>query len=144
MTKTEKSKQNVEFERLANNMPTDVAASFSEDQKAAIKVALTTSEPSRHKIDIRHSFSILRRKYYVVFLFGKDRRTRRRLRAAKYRRRNSGISHVISTGMAATLVCTALASTAYLVTSLLNINLIPQRQVDNFLFSTLPNAVETK
>ena len=133
VTRPQTSVKKDAFERLADRMPPDVADSFSSEQREAIKAALILPQPSAHKIDIRHLFSILGQSYYMVFLLGKDRRAQRRLRATQQQQESSGLGHVVSTGVATTLVAAALISSSYLVASTFRIDLVPQMQQDELV-----------
>ncbi len=57
-----------------------VAASFTSEQREAIHTMFGGREVARHAIDLRGSFPLGRRRYYLVFLFGRDRRRSLRLR----------------------------------------------------------------
>ena len=57
-----------------------VADSFTSEQREAIHTMFGGRWAARHAIDLRGSFPLGRRRYYLVFLFGRDRRRSLRLR----------------------------------------------------------------
>ncbi|MGO1119617.1 hypothetical protein ACTL6U_12960 [Rhodovibrionaceae bacterium A322] len=58
----------------------EMAASFTPEQRVALRRMFMSREEGRHLIDSRHSFPLGRKRYYYVFLFGKDRRPMDRLK----------------------------------------------------------------
>ena len=56
-----------------------VAASFTEEQRQAIKTLLGARRVADHMVEIRRSVPFGRRRFYIVFLFGPERRTLARL-----------------------------------------------------------------
>ena len=63
---------------LIKRMPRDVAASFTDEQLAALDRA---AAPSRHSVDIRLSLPFPSGRRYVVLLAGRERRPAARLAA---------------------------------------------------------------
>lgn len=57
----------------------DVAASFNEEQRDALKTLLVGRGVARHLVEMRRSVPIGNKRYYFVFLFGQERRELRRL-----------------------------------------------------------------
>ncbi|MDJ1182317.1 hypothetical protein [Roseofilum casamattae] len=66
------------LKRFLDNIPTDIANSFSEEQLNEIGKQLRDRRWTEHPIDVRLSFSILARKFYLVIFAGRDRRQVRR------------------------------------------------------------------
>ena len=62
-----------------------VAASFTAEQRASIRTMFGGRGTTRHPVDVRASLPFGRRRYYLVFLMGRDRR--RRFRGAAEDRR---------------------------------------------------------
>lgn len=58
-----------------------VAASFTPEQRVALKQMFGDHNQGRHILDFRHSLPIGRRRFYLVLLFGHERRALERLRA---------------------------------------------------------------
>ena len=57
----------------------DVAASFTTEQRDALKTLLVGRGLARHLVEMRRSVPIGNKRYYFVFLFGQERRQLRRL-----------------------------------------------------------------
>ena len=51
-----------------------LAATFTPEQLAAVRLAFSARAIGRHAVDWRRTFRVLRRGYYVVFLLGRDSR----------------------------------------------------------------------
>lgn len=63
------------IERFYQALDEDTAASLSADQKAALEEAvLSITLTTRQRIDIRRTVSFFGRRYFYVFLAGRDRR----------------------------------------------------------------------
>lgn len=58
----------------------DVAASFTPEQRRAIKLMFASRASRRHSLDIRRSVSIFGKRFYIVLLGGVERRDKERLR----------------------------------------------------------------
>lgn len=76
------------LERFFERIPPDVAASFTPEQIDAIRLAFGARRPIRHGIDVRLSLPLLLRRYYIVFLAGRERR--RHTRSLEPARRFAG------------------------------------------------------
>ena len=59
------------FKRLSP----EVAASFTEEQRDAIMIMFGAREITNHTIEIRHSIPFARRRFYLIFLMGPERRS---------------------------------------------------------------------
>lgn len=62
------------LQHYLNRIDPRVAATFTAPQRMALKAILGLRAPSRHTIEIRRSFGLWRKRYYLVFLWGRDRR----------------------------------------------------------------------
>ena len=51
-----------------------IAETFTEDQREAVKILLGIRGIARHTIELRRSVPFGRRRFYFVFLFGRERR----------------------------------------------------------------------
>ena len=57
----------------------EVAASFTEGQREALKTLLGARGMAKHSVEIRRRLRLGKRRFYLVFLFGDDSRSRDRL-----------------------------------------------------------------
>lgn len=57
----------------------EVAASFTDEQRAAIKTMLGARGIAKHWVEVRRSLPLGRRRFYLVFLLGAERRSLSRL-----------------------------------------------------------------
>ncbi|MBZ7830508.1 hypothetical protein [Raoultella planticola] len=71
----EKPTSELVVDRFYASLDAEVEASLTPEQKHGIEQALVRATlSSRHRIDFRRSFPFLHRRYFVVFLFGRDLR----------------------------------------------------------------------
>jgi len=67
--------------KFLSRVPSDIAASFTDDQLLAVKMAFGARSWGIHAVDFRRSFLLFGHRLYVVLLMGRERRTADRLRA---------------------------------------------------------------
>ena len=68
-------RQDPALQSLMERLPQPVRDSFTEEQLAALKLALAARSWGRHAIDWRGTLRLWRYRYYIVFLVGRNRRT---------------------------------------------------------------------
>ena len=66
---------NAFIDRFLNGMPRALADSFSAEQLQAVQRAFGMRYAQLHSIDLRRSIGLHGRKFYVVLLVGRERRT---------------------------------------------------------------------
>lgn len=69
-----KSTAELVVERFYAALDQEVETSLTAEQKRESSRRWFAPTASRHRIDFRHSFPFLHRRYFVVFLFGRDLR----------------------------------------------------------------------
>lgn len=75
----QKSTAELVVERFYAALDPEVQDTLTPEQKTGIEQALISANlASRHPVDIRRSFPFLNRRYFVVFLLGKDLRKQAR------------------------------------------------------------------
>ena len=62
------------LERTLRMVDPEVAASFTDEQRRAIRTILDLRQSTRSLIDLRHGFRLGERRFYVSLLFGCERR----------------------------------------------------------------------
>ncbi len=65
--------ENAVLARIYARLPLDVQMSFTPEQTAALGLA-TYDPPTPHKVAIRKTFGIFRKRYYFALFMGSDRR----------------------------------------------------------------------
>ena len=60
---------------LLKKMPEDMAKTFTDGQLAAIETALEDGTPGKKAVDVRFSIPLFRRRAFLVFLAGLERRS---------------------------------------------------------------------
>ncbi len=71
---------------LLANMPPDVASSFTDAQLSYVEQAIENRPPRDHPVDIRLSIPLFSRRFYLVFLFGREIRSPARRERERARR----------------------------------------------------------
>lgn len=73
------ARDNTALDNYLKRIDPQVAASFTAPQRQALKTILGLRAPTRHTVEVRRSFGLGRKRYYLVFLLGRDRRALARL-----------------------------------------------------------------
>ncbi|MDP5339521.1 MAG: hypothetical protein NWQ28_13210, partial [Nodularia sp. (in: cyanobacteria)] len=71
------------FEQFYHKISPEVKKTLTHEQIQALKIACEAHNHNRHFLNIRVSFPILRSKFYMVVLAGKERRSQQRLHYKK-------------------------------------------------------------
>lgn len=113
------TKQPLVIERFYQSLDETTEAQLTAEQKKAVEnavIAITLA--SHHRVDIRKSFPFLRKRYYLVFLLGRDMR--------RYARKESTLFRVLMTGLVTFGILFCIASLLlglYMIKSALGIDL---------------------
>lgn len=65
----------VVLDRYLKRIDPAVAASFTDEQRAAMKIMLGARNITKHLVEVRRSIPLGRRRFYMVFLLGAERRS---------------------------------------------------------------------
>ena len=103
---------------LLNRMPSDVQASFTEEQLVHLKVAIGARQWGKHTVDCRSVIKFFKYRYYFVLLAGRNRRE-----LSKKEQKIAAISQAITISMFSFFVITILLLISYLVKSALGIDI---------------------
>ncbi|WP_341526893.1 hypothetical protein WKK05_30865 [Nostoc sp. UHCC 0302] len=60
-------------------IPPQTAATFTHTQLAELKKVFGNRAVNRHAVDVRLSIPFIKKRFYIVFLLGKEKRLKRRL-----------------------------------------------------------------
>lgn len=115
-------------EYVYSRIPTDVRNTFTESQKSAIRDALMGQHEScRHEFDLRLTIPLFFRKYYFVFLGGRDKRANSlRVELARLNRLPRGFVRSIYLGVVSIgllIFFIVLAGLMYMLKSFIGIDL---------------------
>jgi len=89
--------------RLRARMPMNVGFTFTQDQLSALRQAFGHRFQKRHSVDFRGRIRLPWTHYYVVFQFGRDRRTDLRRSPSAHRWLDGAIYGVALCGLVAGL-----------------------------------------
>ncbi len=126
-----------DLQHLLQAIPASAGIRFSNEHLAALDVAIerTRLRQGRHSLDFRVSLPVLGKRYYLVLLGGKERRSRARLRSDGQdaaRRLWIGYALVVSVLFSASVVFGIML--LYLVKSMLGIDVFDEHSVMHDLF----------
>lgn len=111
------------FEQFYTRVPAQVAATFTDEQLDAVKLAFGARTKGAHSIEVRKSFPFLWTRLYIVLLMGRERRSRLRLA------REGGLLGLVGDAMVTLLVWALFlfpwAVVLYAAKSALGLDLIP-------------------
>ncbi|ATX96555.1 hypothetical protein RVV73_001486 [Citrobacter freundii] len=106
------------IERFYTHLDETIAQGLTPEQKEGVENAILASTlASRHQIDIRRSFPFFSKRYYLVFLFGRDLR--------RQHRQESTLSRMLLTFLlliAVLFVTCCILLTLYMIKSALGID----------------------
>lgn len=126
------SEQDPFFRHHFSSLDPGVAASFTPEQRRAIKMVFGARSPMRHAVDVRRSISVLGKRFYIVVLAGSERRSKARLH------REGMASRALDT-FATLAGCVVLlvpvVAALYAVTSSLGVDLLPGPGLNAFMDS---------
>lgn len=113
------------LERFFSRIPRDLVGSFTDDQLLAIKQAFADTAPRQHLVDVRLPLRVLWKRYYVVFLFGQERRTPARLRSDRRARKGSRLASLGFGFIVLVLALLAVFGGLYMIKSAIGLDLLP-------------------
>lgn len=115
---------------IIKNIPAEVRGTFSPQQKESLILAIVKARSkSHHLVDARITIPFFYKRFYVVFLLGKNRRRKIRQVLIERRQKNSLVSGLILMMMiilnTTSLATLGLGVVFYIIQSALGINLFP-------------------
>lgn len=111
------------FEHYFRRIDPQVAASFTEEQRRAIRTMFGSRGIARHAVDFRRSFRLGRRRFYLVVLAGRERRSIERL--AREGMISRGLDWAMS-AIAVLVVLLPLAFALYVIKTAAGVNVLPE------------------
>jgi len=118
-------------------LPRSAGATFTPEQLAALDVAVARTRPHRatHKLDYRVSLPLLGRRYYVVLLAGKERRSLSRISGdGQNTTWRLSVAYAILMSVIATGGIVAAVVLLYVVKSMVGLDLFEEHSVLHSLF----------
>lgn len=127
----------LDLQRLLQAIPASAGIGFSSQHLAALDAAIerTKPRPGKHSLDFRVSLPVLGRRYYMVLLGGKERRSRARLAAeGQDAARRLWIGYSLLVSVLFTASCMLGILLVYLVKSMLGMDLFDESSAMHELF----------
>lgn len=140
MTNQNSTNQNLEpvdlqndpiIKRLFDNVPDEVIETFTNDQLLEIRTLFINKINNSSDVDIRLSIPFLRRRFYLVFLMGKERRSLQRLKQSKFK----VINPFISTISIVSTFCLVLMANLYIMQNYDKINVFTYSPLEKLIDS---------
>ncbi|WP_414574741.1 hypothetical protein [Anabaena sp. CCY 9402-a] len=105
-------------------IPPDTAATFTNTQLAELKRIFQARVEQRHSVDIRLSVPIFKRRFYLVYLLGKETRRLKRVQAPV-----STPANRILVTISGFVLITSLLGTLHIVNKLWGLNMFPDQAI---------------
>ena len=115
----ERASPNRRMVRLMENLPSEIRASFSDGQRAALSEALNSSTWRRQSVDIRLSLPLLTNRYFMTFVAGRERRPGLRRKAERVFHPLGTVGNTLFMGAITTLICSVVLLIALVYSSIL-------------------------
>jgi hypothetical protein len=113
------------FRKFLARVPGDVAATFSDSQLDAVKRAFGARTPGSHTVDLRFSLPLGRRRFYIVLLAGRERRSSRRLIWERAMRPLWTAANAVVMSLFALALCASLFTVLYAGKRAAGIDIVP-------------------
>ncbi|MEH2420382.1 MAG: hypothetical protein V7K48_05370 [Nostoc sp.] len=109
-------------------IPPQVAATFTDAQLTELQKVFKERVSKRHAVDIRLSIPFIKKRFYLVFLLGKEKKL-------KQNRKETIFTHVNSILLIryCLVLITFLLSALYIVEMVLGINTFPKKEIQEFV-----------
>lgn len=118
------SKNDPFVQTFFGRIPPETAATFTDTQLAELKRVFQGRVEQQHAVDIRLSVPIFQRRFYLVYLLGKENRRLKRVQPAA-----STSANKILLTISSFILITSLFSTLYVATKIWGTNMPPQQAI---------------
>ena len=113
------------LEDFFQKIPREVAASFSDDQLLAIRMAFGARQRGAHIVDVRMSLPLPFKRLYMVLLLGSERRTVARRQLDRSKTPLATASNILFGAIFFGILLIAVIGLLYVIKSVIGIDLFP-------------------
>ncbi|MFM2061367.1 MAG: hypothetical protein RLZZ507_1037 [Cyanobacteriota bacterium] len=114
------------IQRLLARIPAEISATFTDAQIAELKKVFEQQNNNSSAVDMRVSIPFFKRRFYLVLLMGKEKRSLQRLKNSKFKVINSfvGTTYILA------MISTILLGSLYIIERQLKIDAFPYSQIE--------------
>jgi hypothetical protein len=114
------------LQRILAPIPAEISATFTDTQLAELKKVFIQQFSDKSAVDMRLSIPFFKRRFYLVLLMGKEKRSLQRLKNSKFKVINS----FVGTAYILAMISTILLGSLYMIEEKLKINTFPYSQIE--------------
>lgn len=118
-------KSDIFFEKFFSRIPKETAASFTDEQLTAVKMAFGGRTWGAHAIDLRRSLPLFGYRFYMVLLCGREQRSSDRIRAINGEHPVVRLGNAIILMLFFAFLLLALLGVLYGIKTMFDIDVIP-------------------
>ncbi|MEH2417760.1 hypothetical protein [Nostoc sp.] len=122
------SKNDTFLQQFFACIPPEVVATFTDAQLTELQKVFKERVSKRHAVDIRLSIPFIKKRFYVVFLLGKEKRSKQNRKDTIFKPVNS----IFLIRYCLVLIPLLLAA-LYIVEMILGINTFPNKEIQEFV-----------
>ncbi|MEH2412292.1 hypothetical protein [Nostoc sp.] len=122
------SKNDTFLQQFFACIPSEVAATFSDAQLTELQKVFKERVSKRHAVDIRLSIPFNKKRFYAVFLLGKEKRSKQNRKDTIFTPVNSILLIRYCLGL-----ITLLLAALYIIEMVLGINTFPNKEIQEFV-----------
>lgn len=109
-------------------IPPEVAATFTDAQLTELQKVFKERVSKRHAVDIRLSIPFIKKRFYVVFLLGKEKKSKQNRKDTLF----TPVNNILLIRYCLVLI-TVLLAALYIVEMVFKINTFPNNQIQEFV-----------
>lgn len=126
---TKKSSKNDTFlQQFFVRISPQVAATFSDAQLTELQKVFSERVNKRHAVDIRLSIPFTKKRFYLVFLLGKEKKLKQNRKDTIF----TPVNSILLIGYCLVLI-TFLLGALYIIEIMLGINTFPKKEIQEFV-----------
>ena len=115
--------------KFFSRIPADIAATFTEEQLMAVKMAFGGRAWGAHAVDVRRSLPLPRSRLYFVMLIGRENRSPDRLKHMRVAHPLWTFANALAITTIITIIALGLLAVIYTLKSAMGLNLLPGMDV---------------
>ncbi|MEH1846620.1 MAG: hypothetical protein V7L25_16900 [Nostoc sp.] len=122
------SKNDTFLQQFSVRIPPQVVATFTDAQLTELQKVFRERVNKRHAVDIRLSIPFIKKRFYLVFLLGKEKRLKQNRKAPIF----TPVNNIFLIGSCLVLI-TFLLGALYIIEMVLGISTFPKKEIQEFV-----------